>query len=138
MAEKYLIGIIQVPLCAFRAEVGVGRDEDEKLVTRLSRVFERTPCRPEIWENHVKGLVDWSTITNILSTLGLSYRKLRDTVHWAKYPKAYLRDSIICIDGNQRIGAARRLSGENSWWTVRLYCVSQGKNPRMILSRAAY
>lgn len=130
MAEKYLVGIIQVPLCAISTEIRVGRDEDKELVRRLVRLFSRTPCEPEAWENHIKGLVDWQTITDILSILGSSYRKLRETVHWAKYPKVCLQGGITCIDGIQRIGVAKQLFDENMWWPVKLYCVSKGKNPR--------
>lgn len=132
MAEKYLIGIIQVPLCAFRTESAVERDEDEELVAGLQRVFERTPCEPEDWDNHIKGLVEWPTITDILSTLGFSYPKLRDTIRWAQYPKVYLRGVITCLDGVQRIGAGKECFDENMWWPVKLYYVSKGKSLKTI------
>lgn len=129
MAEKYLVGIIQVPLDAFTTEVGVGREEDPRIIKKLSTLFRRTTCRPGRWENHVIGLIDDQTLANIMSVLGMSQSKFRDTVRWATYPKAYLQSCILCLDGKQRIAAARKVFGKMSWWTVRLYYVSEGKDP---------
>lgn len=133
MTEKYLVGIIQVPLSAFLEEVVVGRHEDPKIARRLEGIFKREGCESEKASNHIRGLVDFPTIKTILSALGFSYRKLQDTVWRGKYPKACIRGGILCIDGKQRICAARKLFGEHSWWTVRLYCVSKGR--RTIFTR---
>ncbi|KAF3768216.1 hypothetical protein M406DRAFT_75517 [Cryphonectria parasitica EP155] len=125
MIDQYLVGIIQVPLSSIRTEREVGRDEDQKIIKRLSTVFRRTPCRPQKWENHVKGLVDEKTLRSIQSTLGLTYDKLGATVRSGKYPKAHIRDRILCLDGKQRVAAARRIFGKDSWWTVKLYFVPE-------------
>lgn len=90
MADKYLVGIIQVPLSTFTMELNVGRSEDQKIIEKLSKIFRRTAFQPEKWENHIKGLIDGQTLADIVSSLSLSYRILRGTVCWLKYPKAHI------------------------------------------------
>ena len=79
MAEKYLVGIIKVPLSAFTFQPGVGREESHTIVKRLSNVFRRTRCRSQQWENHVKGLIDRDTFAAVLARLNCTEDQFRST-----------------------------------------------------------
>ncbi|KAH8156302.1 hypothetical protein CIB48_g11946 [Xylaria polymorpha] len=45
----------------------------------------------------------------------------RSTVQTGKYPRVRLRKRIVCLDGRQRIAAARGKFGKRFWWPVKLY-----------------
>ncbi|KAM7196593.1 Protein of unknown function (DUF3723) domain containing protein, partial [Rhypophila sp. PSN 637] len=113
-----LIGIIQVPLRCFAFDPNIGRGEDEALVNRFTRLFRRVGCKPKLWENHAKGSVNARTYQSTLSTLRISKGSLRKTVKVDyQYPRVA---SIICLDGTQRVVAARKEFGEDFWWTQKV------------------
>ncbi|KAK3693494.1 hypothetical protein B0T22DRAFT_505337 [Podospora appendiculata] len=115
-----LSGIIQVPLDAFTYQPGEGRGEDEAVIKLLYGLFEKD-CRPSEWSHHVKGEVDAEIFNGILLALSSSEAYLRNTVHTGKYPQLPIRECILCLDGQQRIAAARRRFGTDFWWPVKLY-----------------
>ena len=122
-----LIGIIQVPLSAFVYDPFVGRGHDPVLVKQLDRVFRRTQCAPEKPSNHAEGAIDRDTISVILSKLQVSLTNFRKTITSGKHPKVRLPSCILCIDGTQRIAAAKARYGEKYWWTVRLFYCKGGE-----------
>lgn len=123
-----LVGIIQVPLSAFAYDAYVGRERHPTIVKQLGRVFQRTRCAPQEPRNHAEGAVDRETLRVILSKLKLSLTNLRTTVTNGKYPRVWLQPCILCIDGKQRIAAAKAKFGEKYWWTVRLFYCKDGKS----------
>jgi hypothetical protein len=57
-----------------------------------------------------------------LSAFGKPEAEFRRTVQTRRYPRIRdLRKSILCVDGRQRLAAARREFGKKSWWTAKLY-----------------
>ncbi|KAH8744768.1 hypothetical protein F5883DRAFT_376209, partial [Diaporthe sp. PMI_573] len=121
MADEDIIGVIQVPLNAYTYQPGKGRDEDPAIVKHLSAVFNKEGCNPDQWEHHIKGEVDAATYSRLLIALGLSEGKFRNTVRTGMYPRVRLRKRIVCLDGRQRIAAARVKFGSKFWWPVKLY-----------------
>ncbi|KAI1464283.1 uncharacterized protein F4812DRAFT_205785 [Daldinia caldariorum] len=121
MAEENIVGIIQVPLNAYTYQPGKGRDEDPAIVKHLSDIFKREGCKPDLWEHHIKGEIDATTYNRLLIALGLPEEKLRATVQTGQYPRVRLRKRIVCLDGRQRIAAARGEFGRRFWWPVKLY-----------------
>jgi hypothetical protein len=69
MADEDIVGIIQVPLYAFKYRSDIGREEDEVIIKKLSRSFQRAACRPHEWDHHVKDFVDSDTYEPILAAL---------------------------------------------------------------------
>jgi hypothetical protein len=122
-----LIGIIQVPLSAFVYDPFVGRGHDPAVVKQLERVFRRTQCAPGKPSNHIEGAIDRETIRVILSRLQVSLTALRKTVVDGKHPRVRLSPCILCIDGKQRIAAAKARYGEKYWWTVKLFYCKDGE-----------
>jgi hypothetical protein len=127
MTEKYLVGIIRVPPSAFTFDAAHGRQEHGAITERLIRVFRRSACRQDDQDNYITGCVDESTYKEILSTLHRSPEALRRTVWEGNPPRIALNNRIVCVDGRQRIAAARRLYGSRFWWTVKLFHVPEGK-----------
>lgn len=121
MAEEDIVGIIQVQLNAFTYQPKKGREEDPAIVKHLSDIFEREGCRPNLWGHHVKGEIDAATYSKLLTACGLSEDELRSTVKTGKHPRVRLRKRIVCLDGRQRIAAARAKFGKKFWWPVKLY-----------------
>jgi hypothetical protein len=120
METDGLLGIIQVPLFAFRSE-RLGRGLDISAVKRLGRVFRRNTCDPNNPKHHVKGVITKNTYDEILRRLGLTPEEFRSLSHQGKYHKLTLRNCINISDGVQRIAAARKRFGDNYRWAVRLY-----------------
>ena len=121
MAVEDIVGIIQVQLNAFTYQPKKGRDEDPAIVKHLSDIFEQEGCKPNLWGHHVKGEIDAATYSRLLVACGLAEDQLRSTVQTGKYPRVRLRKRIICLDGRQRIAAARGKFGKKFWWPVKLY-----------------
>ncbi|KAI3339064.1 hypothetical protein F4824DRAFT_70186 [Ustulina deusta] len=121
MADEDIVGIIQVPLNAYTYQPGKGRDEDPAIVKHLSDIFKKEGCKPNLWEHHIKGEIDAATYGRLLIALGLSEDNFRSTVQTGKYPRVRLRKRIVCLDGRQRIAAARGKFGKRFWWPVKLY-----------------
>ncbi|KAI8626618.1 hypothetical protein F5Y19DRAFT_446352 [Xylariaceae sp. FL1651] len=121
MADEDIVGIIRVPLNAYTYQPGKGRDEDPEIVKHLSDIFKKEGCKPDLWEHHIKGEIDVATYSRLLIALGLSEDSFRSTVQTGKYPRVRLRKRIICLDGRQRIAAARGKFGTRFWWPVKLY-----------------
>ncbi len=121
MADKDIVGIIQVPLNAYTYQPDKGRDEDPAIVKHLSDIFEQEGCDPNLWEHHIKGEIDAATYSKLLTALGLSEDNFRSTLQTGRYPRVRLRKRIICLDGRQRIAAARGKFGKKFWWPVKLY-----------------
>ena len=115
-----IVGIIQVPLDAFTYQPGEGRGEDQAVTKLLYDLFEKD-CRPNEWSHHIKGEVDAEIYNGILLALRYSEDELRNTVQTGKYPQLPIRECILCLDGRQRIAAARRRFGTDFWWPVKLY-----------------
>ena len=126
MAEKYLVGIIKVPLSAFTFQPDVGREESRTIVKRLSNVFRRTRCRSQKWENHVKGLIDRDTFAAVLARLNCTEDQFRSTIHRREFPRVRLDGRILCLDGRHRLAAAKRAFGKGVWWPVKLYHAPPG------------
>jgi hypothetical protein len=121
MAEG-IVGIIQVPLYSFKFQPNVGREKDHAIVKRLSSLFSTTQCKPQEWENHVKGYITPEIHEKILSALGKSEDEFHRTIQSRKYPRLRgLRKFILCFEGRQRIAAAWQTFGKTFWWTVKLY-----------------
>ncbi|KAI2604647.1 hypothetical protein GGR54DRAFT_448584 [Hypoxylon sp. NC1633] len=128
MSDKDIIGIIQVQLDAFTFQPNVGREKDKAIVKRLVSRFGTAPCEPEEWDHHVKGYVGPETYNKILSALGMSEDEFRRIVQARRYPRLRgLRRSILCLDGRQRLAAAREKFGNKFWWTVRLYSSARAR-----------
>lgn len=121
MADEDIIGIIRVPLNAYTYQPGKGRDKDPAIVKHLSDVFNKEGCNPDQWEHHIKGEVDAATYGRLLIALGLSEDKLRNAAQTGKYPRVRLRKRIVCLDGRQRIAAARGKFSKDFWWPVKLF-----------------
>lgn len=121
MADEDIIGIIRVPLNAYTYQPEKGRDKDPAIVKHLSGIFRKEGCKPDLWEHHIKGEVDAATYSSLLTSLGLSEDKLRSTAHTGNYPRVRLRKRIVCLDGRQRIAAARGRFGKDFWWPVKLF-----------------
>ena len=115
-----IVGIIQVPLDAFTYQPGEGRGQDEAVTKLLYDLFEKD-CRPNEWSHYIKGEVDAEIYNGILLALSYSEDELRNTVQTGKYPQLPIRECILCLDGRQRIAAARRRFGTDFWWPVKLY-----------------
>ncbi len=117
------LGIIQVPVNAFEFIPGVGRDLDHGIVDNLVRLFRQVRCRPKKWDHHVEGLIDLRMYYEILFTLNLSRQQFLETAARGRaYPKVRLPPrSIVCLQGKQRLAAAKSRFGGEYFWTVRLY-----------------
>lgn len=115
-----IVGIIQVPLDAFTYPPGEGRGEDAAVIKLLYDLFEKD-CRPNEWSHYIKGEVDTEIYNGIVLALSTSEAELRNTVHTGRYPQLPIRECILCLDGRQRIAAARRRFGTDFWWPVKIY-----------------
>lgn len=111
MADEDIVGIIQVPLNGYTYQASKGRDEDPAIVKHLSDIFKEG-CKPDLWEHHIKGEIDAAMYSRLLIALGLSEDKFRSTVQTGRYPRVRLRKRIVCLDGRQRIAAARGMFGK--------------------------
>lgn len=129
-----IVGIIQVPLSAFAYDPYVGRGHDPAVVKQLERVFRRTRCAPKKPSNHAEGAIDRETLRVILSKLQVSLTDLRTAVTNGRHPKVWLPPCILCIDGKQRIAAAKARFGEKYWWTARLFYCKDGRSPETTLT----
>lgn len=118
-----LVGVVVVPLTAFMPRT-IGRSEDIDIVSHLERVFNRTGCTAGV-ENRIKGLINQQVYELILSRIPKN--DLVSTIGKESdqtLPRIDLYNCIECIDGLQRVAAAR---GRLEWWTVELYCIVGSK-----------
>ncbi|KAI1207658.1 uncharacterized protein F4807DRAFT_469168 [Annulohypoxylon truncatum] len=121
MVDAEILGVVWVPLNAYTYQPDKGRDEDPVIVNHLSDIFGREGCKPELWEHHIKGEIDAATYSRLLIALGISEAQFRSTAGTGRYPRVRLRKRIVCLDGRQRIAAARGKFGKRFWWPVKLY-----------------
>ena len=114
-----LVGIVAVPLTAFKPRT-IGRSEDINIVSHLERVFKRTGYRSGA-KNHVTGLINQQVYELILSKI--PKEELVNTIGKQSdrtFPRIDLNNCIECLDGLQRVAAAR---GRLEWLTVELYYI---------------
>ncbi|KAM5348928.1 hypothetical protein ACJ41O_008751 [Fusarium nematophilum] len=63
-------------------------------------------------------------------------KQLERVFRRTRHPKVWLPPCILCIDGKQRIAAAKARFGEKYWWTVRLFYCKDGFQRDLVNSRA--
>lgn len=121
-----LLGFARVPNSAFIFNE-LTRGEDKDAIRRLDRVYRRTGCRPDDEGNCVIGVVDTKALRKICSAIGVSDDGVRRKLRSQPPPRIDLRRCIICVDGRQRVAAAKRRYGTRApWWTVKLYFAPRG------------
>ncbi|KAK8863158.1 hypothetical protein PGQ11_009393 [Apiospora arundinis] len=126
--DEFLIGIGQIQIA--NLSVDLCRDKDEDAINKLQSVFQRH-CEPEIDINHIDVKLWPSELDEVLASSAISLEDLTRT----RPPFRQVRSSrkIECIHGRQRLEAAIRTSGPETWWTARLYCIPEGTDPLLLL-----
>lgn len=126
--NEFLIGIGQIQIA--NLSVDLCRDKDENAINKLQSVFQRH-CEPEIDINHIDVKLWPSELDEVLASSAIPLEDLART----RPPFRQIRSSrkIECIHGRQRLEAAMRTSGPETWWTARLYCIPEGTDPLLLL-----
>ncbi|KAK7967622.1 uncharacterized protein PG986_001899 [Apiospora aurea] len=126
--NEFLIGIGQIQIA--NLSVDLCRDKDENAINKLQSVFQRH-FEPEIDINHIDVKLWPSELDEVLASSAIPLEDLART----RPPFRQIRSSrkIECIHGRQRLEAAMRTSGPETWWTARLYCIPEGTDPLLLL-----
>ncbi|KAK8070349.1 hypothetical protein PG994_006965 [Apiospora phragmitis] len=126
--DEFLIGIGQIQVV--NLSVDLCRDKDENAIKKLQSIFQRH-CEPEIDINHIEVKLWPSELDEVLASSAISFEDLART----RPPFRQIRSSrkIDCIHGRQRLEAAMRTSGPETWWTAKLYCIPEGTDPLLLL-----
>ena len=112
--DKNVIGIIHVLLSAFVFPSETGRERDQAIIRRLTRLFTRAGCKPNKWENHIDGAIGDNTYKKILAYLKCSKASLLNLACDREYLWVNLHRSITCLNRKHRIAAAKNLLSDKA------------------------
>jgi hypothetical protein len=123
---RFLLGIASISLTSLNF-AQTHREESEKAQSRLLNVFRLEGCRRYEEENFIDATVDTAILSEALHLVNLSQESFSSMT--SKFlsnprdiPRLNLAQPVTCLNGLQRIRAAREwLDANDQWWIVRLY-----------------
>jgi AraC-like DNA-binding protein len=97
------------------------REESQKNVRRLQRIFKKTGCFRLQDENVINAVVEEDQLDAALHTINLTTDDFRN-IHSARDAPALALTAVYCLEGLHCIKAAEIVLGESDkWWVVRLF-----------------
>ncbi|KAH6614550.1 hypothetical protein B0J18DRAFT_404026, partial [Chaetomium sp. MPI-SDFR-AT-0129] len=137
MAAEFLFGRCQLRLRDIEIDPDYCRERIDAAVGHLRPVFED----PNRFEPHTEShqlpiLTDLDGLRQLLEDSRVSHDTFRESQAVPPYPRlTSLHGTFRCIHGRQRYEAAIDSTelGPDTWWTVKLFCLPEGIDPRLLL-----
>lgn len=137
MAAEFLFGRCQLRLEDIEIDPDYCRERIDGAIDHLRPVFED----PNEFEPHTEShqfpiLTDLDGLRQLLEDSRVSHDAFRESQSAPPYPRlTSLHGKFRCIHGRQRYEAAVGSTklGPDTWWTVRLFCLPEGIDPRLLL-----
>ncbi|KAH6641110.1 hypothetical protein F5144DRAFT_641832, partial [Chaetomium tenue] len=135
--EEFLFGRCQLRLRDIEIDPDYCRDRIDAAVQRLQPVFEDpNKFKPHIPSHQLPLLIDLEGFKQLLEDSKVSQDEFRESQSGTPYSQlTSLNGKLRCIHGRQRYEAAisSKELGPDMWWTVKLYCLPEGIDPRILL-----
>ena len=136
--EEFLVGRCQLRLRDIEIDPDYCRDKIERAVASLKPIFEDPNHFNPHAEIHQFPIVTGpEELRRLLNDSRISHPAFTESQQNALlYPRlTSLHGKLRCVHGRQRYEAAigSEKLGPDTWWTVKLYCLPEGVDPRVLL-----
>lgn len=136
-SEEFLLGRCQIRLRDIEIDLDYCRERIDAAVACLSSVFEDPNKFNPYAELHQFPIVtNPEQLRQLLDNSGVSHSSFTESQLHGPYPRLTSHHGKLrCIHGRQRYEAAigSQKLGPDTWWTVKLYCLPEGVDPRILL-----
>ncbi|KAK4148568.1 hypothetical protein C8A00DRAFT_19619, partial [Chaetomidium leptoderma] len=136
-AEEFLLGRCQLRLKDIEIDGDYCRSRIDAAIDHLRPVFEDpNRFKPHTESHQFPILTNLAGLRQLLEDSQVSHNNFRESQSVTPYPRlTSVQGKFRCIHGRQRYEAAIGSTklGPDTWWTVRLYCLPEGIDPRLLL-----
>ncbi|KAK3901966.1 hypothetical protein C8A05DRAFT_15916, partial [Staphylotrichum tortipilum] len=137
MAAEFLLGRCQLRLKDIEIDPDYCRESIDAAIDHLRPVFEDPKSfKPDTESHQLPIVTDLDGLRQLLEDSRVSNDAFRELQTAPPYPQlTSLHGQFRCIHGRQRYEAAIGSTklGPDTWWTVKLFCVPEGIDPRLLL-----